>query len=137
MGRTMARTTIRRVGILLSLDGCVRRGDDVCTGERRRKGEQMNPYSGMTTAQIHKHVEANRTEDEGDASYALMRLAEIATDEGCAALVALSLRILAEMPGFVSGNYAVDIHAAAEIEEIDTTREILFCAADILRTNEE
>ena len=96
-----------------------------------------SPYAGMTVSQLHERVEANGTEDEDDASRALMRLSEIATDKGCAALVPLTLRMLADMPGLVAANYAADIHSAAEAELLDEARGILFCAADILRTNEE
>lgn len=97
----------------------------------------MSPYASMTTVQLHEYIEANWTLNEEDASDALMRLVQIAVEDGCSAPVCLILRMLADMPGLVSSAYATDIQSAADVEHSDAARAILYCAADILRTNGE
>lgn len=96
-----------------------------------------NFYRDMNVAEIRESISVRGTENEDEATLALGRLADIAEENGCTPLLPLSLRMLAEMPGLVSFNYAERLESAASAEITDTARDILECAAAVLRTNEE
>lgn len=97
----------------------------------------MNPFAMMTVEQIAGHVRANGTDNEEEARFALLRLAELAVGHRCHPLARMTLTLLADMPGLVAAAYANELEGDATVEEDDTTRAILLCAVAVLRTNEE